>query len=321
MQVRFTAVQETTPAKDKAGSNCRNKIAKAKAGDLSNRPPIDDDDKDEQSFIGVGLRQKHYSYLQNRPQTKVKWFEVITENFLHTQGRPKDILKIICDDYPISFHGVSLSIAGPGPLDTLYLKNLKNLLLEFRPFLVSDHLCWTGKAQANLHNLLPFPFTKESLNFLSERIDFVQNFLGRKMAFENLSAYFNYKKSTLTEWEFTSELLRRSGCDMLLDLNNVYVNSINHDFNPYTYIDALPVDSIAEVHLAGFSDLGDFLFDTHSCPVYPQVWELYQYALQKGIRVPILVEWDENIPDFSQLENEALKAQEIWSRTTTTRKQ
>lgn len=262
-------------------------------------------------LFGVGLRSEHYSYLQDNPQTKVDFFEVITENYLDTEGRPKQILRKIRENYPLHFHGVSMNIAAHSDISTKYLDKLKNMIHDIRPVLVSDHLCWTGLPHANLHNLLPFPYNEETLEHLCRKIDFVQNYLGREMIFENLSAYFDFTNSTYTEWDFWKTLLQRSGCKMLLDINNIYVNAINQKFDPQIYLQTIPAAAVEQIHLAGYSNMGSFLFDTHANPVYPEVWELYKSAVTKFKNIPTLIEWDEDIPAFEVLENEALKAKKI----------
>lgn len=262
-------------------------------------------------MVGVGLRTDHYSFLEESPETKVDFFEALTENHMNSAGRPYKILEKIRQDYPLTFHGVSLNIAHHDGLNYDYLKKVKELVLPFEPMVVSDHLCWTGEASNNLHNLLPFPYNEESLDLICNRIDEIQNFMNRVMVLENLSAYFDYKESTMKEWEFLAELTKRSGCQLLLDVNNIYVNAVNQKFDALTFIDAISPESIAEIHLAGFSDLGDFLFDTHSKPVYPEVWELYRVATKKAPHAPTLIEWDDDIPEFEVLQAEALKAKVI----------
>lgn len=262
--------------------------------------------------IGVRLRHQHFPYLLDRPKTEVKWFEAITENFLETKGRPLSVLEKIREDYPVGLHGVSLNLGSYEPLDKKYLKEVKDLYNFIDPFIISDHLCWTGLKQKNLHNLLPLPYNEETLNFLVNRITEFQDYVGRQMAVENLSAYLEVEGSTYTEWDFLNELANRSGCKILLDLNNVYVNSQNQDFDPYLYVDAIEDKNIGEIHLAGFSDMGDFLFDTHSNPVFHAVWDLFHYKIKNLKEVPILVEWDEEIPEFKTLEAEANKAHKIW---------
>jgi uncharacterized protein (UPF0276 family) len=265
-------------------------------------------------MIGVGLRHQHFPYLSESPETKLDWFEVISENFMNTEGYPMEMLLKMREHYPISLHGVSLSLGSHAPFDQEYLKSLKELIKRVDPFIVSDHLCWTGLPESNLHNLLPLSYDDENLNYLSDRINFVQEFLGREILVENLSAYFSLKDSTYTEWEFLRELAKKSGGKLLLDINNVYVNSVNQKFDPYEYINTIPDNAIGEIHLAGFSDMGDYLFDTHSTFVCDEVWDLYSHKIKNNAHIPTLVEWDEDIPEFPVLEAEAMKAKALWSR-------
>ncbi len=263
-------------------------------------------------MFGVGLRTRHYTRLESDLESELDWFEILTENHLGSQGRPHLILEHLRQRYPFSFHGVSLNIASHEPLNRDYLTQLKAFAQEYKPVLISDHLCWTGLASANLHNLLPIPYSSENIDYLAARIQTVQNFLEQPLALENLSAYFNFKSSSLTEWDFLAQLAEQADCKLLVDINNIYVNATNHGFDAKVYLDAIPADRIAQYHLAGYSDLGTHLFDTHSQAVFPAVWELYRYALQtKGLR-PTLIEWDDEIPDFEVLEAEALKAKAIW---------
>lgn len=264
------------------------------------------------NIFGLGLRSPHYSYLEQKPATSVGWFEVISENYFRTQGRPRKILETIRADYPISCHGVSLSIAAYEEFDWNYLLDLKNFYHEIEPFQISDHLCFTGLANNNLHNLLPFAYNRENLEHLKERIDTVQNFLGRPLAFENLSAYFDYHHSTMTEWDFISELTKTTQCDLLLDLNNVFVNSFNHQFNPHDFLNAIPLSRVKEIHLAGFSERDGFYFDTHSRPLYPELIELYKWVLARKKDIPVLFEWDEDIPSFEVLENQIKELRSLW---------
>jgi uncharacterized protein (UPF0276 family) len=265
------------------------------------------------SLFGVGLRHDHFPFLNNQPQINIDWFEVISENFLSTRGFPFQTLKKIRRDFPVALHGVGMSIGAKTEVSIDYLKKLKKLIYEIDPIIVSDHLCWTGLANQNLHNLLPLPYTQKTRDLLSERIGRIQDFLQRQIALENLSAYFSYEESTETEWDFLKALSLQSGCGILLDLNNVYVNAKNQNFNPYEYIDAIPNEKILQFHLAGHSDLGSFLFDTHSCPALPEVWKLYEHKIKTCPKALTLFEWDEHIPDFPTLENEALKAKKIWN--------
>lgn len=262
-------------------------------------------------IVGAGLRHNHFPVIENLDTTNIEWFEIISENFMYTRGRPFEILLKLRERFPISTHGVSLSIGSTSPLDQNYLDKLKELINIIDPFLVSDHLCWTGEESNNLHNLLPLPYNDETLNYLCSRINQVQDFLQRPIAIENLSAYFSLKDSTYTEWDFLNTLAKKSGCKILLDINNIYVNSVNQSFNPEDYLDAIDNEQIAQIHLAGFSQMDGFLFDTHSKPVCDEVWQLYKKKIQMLSHVPTLIEWDEDIPDFSILEKEVLKAQTI----------
>ncbi len=267
----------------------------------------------DEGLVGVGLRHPHFSYLLEKPQIEVDFFEVTSENFLFTRGRPWRVLKKIREDYPIAMHGVSLSLGTVEPFDKDYLKALKVMKEEIEPFIVSDHLCWTGHAHQNLHNLLPLPYNDETLRHLVSRIQYVQDYLGSEIAVENLSAYFTLKESQYCEWEFNKLVAQESGCKLLFDINNVFVNSKNQCFDAEKYLEEIPNDLIAEIHLAGFSDRGDYLFDTHSHPVFPEVWDLFSKKAQTMDKaIPILIEWDEDIPDFSRLEKEAITARHLW---------
>lgn len=264
------------------------------------------------SLFGVGLRTKHYPNLEERPQTKLDWFEVVSENHMNSKGRPWEILELMRRDYPVAFHGVSLNIGLKKEVDLNYLKKLKEMIGVFDPMIVSDHLCWTGLPSSNIHNLLPLPYNDESIQMVTTKLDQIQSYLGREIALENLSAYFEFKNSTYSESEFLNLVAQKSGCKLLLDINNVYVNSQNLGFDAKAFIDSIPPEKVAQIHLAGFTNMGDFLFDTHSKPVYPEVWELFHYAVKNLKEVPVLIEWDEDIPEFEVLENEAMKAKKIW---------
>ncbi len=265
-----------------------------------------------ESLFGVGLRTEHYSYLESRPQTKVDWFEVLSENHIYSKGRPWKILEVIRKDYPLTFHGVSLNIGLDKPPNQDYLFHLKEMIDAFDPFIVSDHLCWTGLAESNIHNLLPLHYTQEEVNRIASKMDRVQSILGRSVALENLSAYVESKKSEMSEWEFITLVAQKSGCKILLDLNNVYVNAVNHSFDPMEYLSFIPKELVVQFHLAGYSERKGFLFDNHSREVQPGVWKLYEYACKKWEQIPALLEWDENVPEFTVLEQETLKAKEIW---------
>jgi uncharacterized protein (UPF0276 family) len=267
-------------------------------------------------MYGIGLRHQHFSHLMNVLETKsstikVDWFEGITENFFDTEGRPLKVLERIRRDFPIGLHGVSLSIGSSEDLNMEYLKKVKRLYDRIDPMVTSDHLCWTGHKDRNLHNLLPIPYNDETLSYLVQRIQKVQDYLGRPLAIENLSAYFDLNNSTYKEWDFLCLLAQKSGCKILLDINNIFVNSVNHKFDPLIYVQSIPNELVSEIHLAGFTDMGTHLFDTHSCPVWPAVWDLFQTKIRTGLEVPVLVEWDEDIPDFEIVENEAMKAKSL----------
>ncbi len=262
-------------------------------------------------FVGVGLRPDHYSYLLERPKIQSNWFEVISENFLFSEGNPQRVLDSISRDYPMSFHGVSLNLGSYEPLDKVYLKKAKELYKRYDPFLISDHLCWTGKSENQLHNLLPLPYNEDTLKHLVSRISYYQEYIGREIAIENLSAYVDVTNNEYKEWDFLRELAKRAGCKILLDINNIYVNSENYGFNPYEYLDAIPMELVSEIHLAGHTDMGDYLFDTHSTPVCDDVWNLFKHKWKENYKTPVLIEWDEDIPEFNVLEEEVLKARSI----------
>jgi uncharacterized protein (UPF0276 family) len=262
---------------------------------------------------GIGLRTPHYQeILEGNP--RVDWFEAVTENFMDSGGRPVRVLEEIRRRYPVALHGVALSIGSADPLDKGYLDRLAALVKRIDPVIVSDHLCWSGVDGEALHDLLPLPFTEEAINYIAARVREVQDKLGRAILLENVSTYVTYKHSVMPEWEFLSEVARRSGCGVLLDLNNVYVNSVNHQFDASEYVCRIPARIVAQFHLGGHTDMGDFLFDTHSAEVIDPVWKLYQEALARFGPVSTLIEWDESIPDLSKLIAEADKARVIQSR-------
>ena len=265
-----------------------------------------------EGMIGVGLRPTHYPYLEQRPPVTVRWFEAISENYMDSRGRPLDMLELVRRDYPVALHGVSLSIASTEGIRPHYLKRLKVLKERIDPFIVSDHLCWTGTQATNLHDLLPIPFTNESLQVILENVDHVQNVLGGQIHLENVSTYMQVGQAEYTEWEFLTLVVQRSGCRILLDVNNLYVNARNHHFDPNSYLDSLPLEQVGQIHLAGFTDMGTYLFDTHARPVYPEVWDLFSSTIARLPNVPVLIEWDDDIPMFPILEEEAAKANRIW---------
>jgi uncharacterized protein len=267
--------------------------------------------------IGLGLRSPHFHYIQEH-WPAVDWFEAITENFLDSQGRPRYILEQIGERYPVVLHGVSLSIGSTDPLNFEYLAKLKRLAARVDARWVSDHLCWTGVAGINTHDLLPIPFTESSLRHVVDRIGIVQDILERPLVLENPSTYLTYAASTLGESEFLCRMATESGCGLLLDVNNVYVSARNNDFDPAAYLAALPHERIVQMHLAGHQDLGTHLIDTHDRSVVDAVWELYAHATDLTGGTSTLMEWDARIPTFEVLHAEALRARDHaahWVRT------
>ncbi|MDP1797968.1 MAG: DUF692 domain-containing protein [Planctomycetaceae bacterium] len=257
--------------------------------------------------LGVGLRTPHFPYiLEQRPE--VDWFEIISENFMDSQGRPRHVLDQIAAAYPVVMHGVSLSIGSTDPLDFEYLAKLKRLADDIGAVWVSDHLCWTGVMSRNSHDLLPIPLNDESLDHVIGRVRTVQEVLERPLILENPSTYVTFLASTMTEWEFLSQLANEADCGLLLDVNNVYVSSVNHGFDAEEYIRHVPHERIVQMHLAGHSTFPTHLIDTHDHPVIDPVWELYRLAHQLTGGVSTLLEWDAQIPAFPVVHAEVLKA-------------
>jgi len=257
--------------------------------------------------VGVGLRRPHYAHvIAERPA--IGWFEVIAENFMVEGGRPLQILEQVRADYPIVLHGVSMSIGSTDPLNREHLRWLARLARRFEPAWISDHLCWTGVGGHNLHDLMPLPYTEETIRHVAKRVREAQEILGRHLLIENVSSYLNYTSSTLTEWEFLAAVAGEADCGILLDINNIFVSAFNHRYNAEEYIDYVPVDRVAQFHLAGHSDYGTYLLDTHDHPIRREVWELYEYAVRRFGRVTTLIERDDNIPEFPALQVEADEA-------------
>lgn len=260
--------------------------------------------------FGLGLRAKHYPYIFEH-QPKVDWFEIISENFMDTDGRPRRNLARIAEHYPIVMHGVSLSIGTVDPLNSECLQKLKCLIDEVNPAWISDHLCWTGVAHKNTHDLLPVPYTEEALKHITQRIREVQDFLEMPIALENPSTYLEFKQSSMPEAEFIARMAEDSGCNLLLDVNNVYVTCYNHRLDPKTYLDTLPLERVIQIHLSGHSNKGTHIIDTHDDHVIDEVWNLYKYAVNKAGRTPnTMIEWDDHIPEFPVLYAELTKAKE-----------
>lgn len=258
--------------------------------------------------LGVGLRSKHFPYLMNDNDPIVDWFEIISENFMDNFGYARHALLRIAEKRPIVMHGVSLNIGSTDPLNLEYLKKINDLAQLIQPKWISDHLCWTGVATHNSHDLLPLPLHEESLKHVTERILQVQDFLKRPLVLENPSSYLEFEASTIQEWEFLSELVAATNCGLLLDVNNVYVSAHNHGFDADHYIQNLPHQNIVQIHIAGPTDCGDLLVDTHDQPVPKEVWKLYKLAQQLTGGVATLLEWDANIPEYPELVKEVQKA-------------
>jgi uncharacterized protein len=254
--------------------------------------------------VGVGLRRQHYAHvLDARPA--MDWFEVITENFMVAGGRPLAVLEAVRTDYPIVLHGVSLSIGSSDPLNRDYLRALGQLARRFSPAWISDHLCWTGVDERNLHDLLPLPYTDEVVAYVAGRIREVQDILERHILIENVSSYLSYTHSTLGEAEFLGAVAEAADCGILLDINNVFVTAFNHRLDARRYLEEIPVERVVQFHLAGHSDHGAYLLDTHDHPIRAEVWELYEYAVRRFGPLASLIERDDNIPEFAVLQAEA----------------
>ncbi len=263
--------------------------------------------------FGLGLRAEHYADIfDGKPA--VDWFEAVTENYLVAGGRPLHNLMRVRERFPLALHGVSLSIGSTGPLDLSYLAQLKALAARVQPVWISDHLCWTGVNGKNLHDLLPLPYTEEALAHVVARVRAVQEILGQRILLENVSSYLAFQESRMTEWEFLSAVATEADCLLLLDVNNVYVSSVNHEFDPVAYLDAIPPDRVQQIHLAGHESHGDYLIDTHDQPVPDAVWSLYTEALKRFGAVPTMIERDANIPPLAELEAELRIARRLAER-------
>jgi len=260
--------------------------------------------------FGLGLRPQHYSeILEGDPA--VDWFEIISENYMVPGGRPLAMLEKIRARYPVVMHGVSMSIASSAPLDLDYLAELKRLIARVEPKWVSDHLCWTGVHGFNLHDLLPVPYTQEALDHVVPRVHKVQELLGRPLAIENVSSYVRYAHAEMAEWEFLTELTRRTGCLLLFDVNNVFVSAFNHGYDPLDFIHGVPREPVVQFHLAGHSDMGTYVLDTHDHPIRAEVWDLYRAAVERFGPVSAMIERDANIPPLEEVVAELNQARAI----------
>ncbi len=260
--------------------------------------------------FGLGLRPVHYPEIfEGSP--RIDWFEAISENYMVPGGRPLHALMRVRARWPVVLHGVSLSIGSTDPIDGAYLHRLKVLAERVEPAWISDHLCWTGVNGVNLHDLLPLPYTEEALDHVSGRVHEVQERLGRSILLENVSSYVTFAHSAVPEWEFLAEIARRTGCFLLLDVNNVYVSAFNHEFDPLAYLDALPADRVRQIHLAGHENNGTHIIDTHDHPVIDPVWSLYGEAIRKFGPVATMIERDDHIPPLAELERELDRARAL----------
>lgn len=257
--------------------------------------------------FGVGLRRCHYTHILDE-QPPMDWFEVISENFMVEGGRPLQVLEGVRAHYPVAMHGVSLSIGSVDSLNAAYLKQLAATARRFEPAWVSDHLCWTSFGGRNLHDLLPLPYTEETVRHVAGRIRQVQQILERTIVIENVASYLEFTSSRLSEWAFLSAVADEADCAILLDINNIFVNAFNHGFDPIHYIDSVPANRVIQFHLAGHRDHGAYLLDTHDQPIRSEVWTLYEHAIGRFGRLPTLIEWDDNIPEFEVLAATAAEA-------------
>lgn len=264
---------------------------------------------------GLGLRPEHFDEIL-QGQSKMNWFEVLTENYMGIPGGGQSpLLKKLLrlrKDYPIVFHCVSLNIGSTDSLDVEFLQQLKEMIQLVEPAWISDHLCWTGVDGHNTHELLPLPYTQEAVNSVSERINKVQDFLGQRFMIENTSSYVTYKYSEMNEWDFISEIIRKTDCGLLLDINNVYVSSQNHGFDPKEFLDAIPLENVGQIHIAGHDRRENGLIvDTHDSEVCNEVYDLIAHMGQKAESPSLMAEWDDNIPDLKTYELQVFKAKEI----------
>ena len=263
---------------------------------------------------GLGLRVDHYdAILEDKPA--IDWLEIVSENYLVPGGRPLDYLERFRERYPLVMHGVSLSIGSTDPLDRNYLKSLRQLADHVQPAWISDHLCWTGVEGVNLHDLMPLPYTDEAIGHVVDRVREVQDFLGRRILLENVSSYVGYTHSTVPEWEFVSAIAEAADCLLLVDVNNIYVSSINHGFDALDYLDGLPAERVQQFHLAGHLKGERLIIDTHDATISDPVWNLYAEALKRYGEVSCLIERDDHVPQLAELMGELEHARTISSDT------
>ena len=264
--------------------------------------------------FGLGLRTEHYNAILER-KPHVDWFEVLSENYMISGGKPLHYLDRIRENYPVVMHGVSLSIGSTTPFDADYLRDLRKLADRIQPTWISDHLCWTGVHGQNIHDLLPLPYTEETAKHVAERVGIVQDYLGRRILLENVSSYASYVDSTMTEWEFIKVIAEKADCLLLLDVNNIFVSSYNHLFDAKAFIDGVPANRVQQIHLAGHQNNGDYIIDTHDAPVIDPVWDLYEYATSRFGAVSTMIERDDHIPELEVLVEELQIARDIAAKS------
>ena len=261
--------------------------------------------------FGLGLRTEHYQEVLEQQPREIDWFEIISENYMIDGGKPLYFLDKIRQDYPMVMHGVSMSIGSTDPLNFDYLKQLKTLIDRVQPMWFSDHLCWTGVDHKNMHDLLPLPYTEQSVQHIADRISQVQDYIGQQMLIENLSSYITYTSDAMSEWEFLSAVAERADCNLLLDVNNIYVSSFNHQFDAMEYLQGIPADRVWQHHIAGHQNTGNLIIDTHDEPIIDPVWELYEKTAQLLGPVSTMIERDGNMPPLSEVIAELNRAREI----------
>lgn len=260
--------------------------------------------------FGLGLRTVHYADFLNQPQ-RVDWLEVISDNYLVPGGKPMRMLDSIRERYPLAMHGVAMSIGSVGGVDPAYLKQLRQLVDRVQPLWVSDHLCWTGVHGRQLHDLMPLPYTEEALDVVVRNVRQAQDALGRRLVLENVSSYVHFKQSHMSEWDFICAVCEQADCLLLLDVNNIYVSSVNHGFDPMDYLRRVPIDRVQQIHLAGHTDKGDHIIDTHDHPVAASVWDLYAHACRRFGDVATMIERDDHIPPLQDLVDELDQARAV----------
>lgn len=260
--------------------------------------------------FGLGLRAPYYDQILAE-QPRVDWFEILSENYLVPGGKPLHYLNRVRECYPVVMHGVSLSIGGVDPIDIDYLAQLKTLAERVEPEWISDHLCWTGLGGHNFHDLMPLPYDRAAVRHVADRVQRVQDFLGRRILLENVSSYLEYHQSEMPEWEFVAAVAEAADCRLLLDINNVYVSSVNHGFDPLTYVQAIPRERVQQIHLAGHRDHGNYIIDSHDQPVVDAVWTLYGQALERFGSVATMIERDDNMPPLGDLLAELDRARTV----------